>query len=224
MNLDRQEFRTTRTRDEVINDTALMLAARDIRKWLLDETTLIPRLNESPNHYYGHTMDGLVLIEYYGTPSKIGTPYGEWSLSGGGCDNKEEQWREAAKQKLGLVLLQDEYYDNNEMSGGTVGPVWGITKDLNGNDLPVPDWRPMGRRVIGQLCVNRWKNDLPPMSAVAAIAGAVRDIQAKSAGIRVEANVYDVCKAGWEKMEPQLDQWWFDDDLPWNKRHQEAKA
>ncbi len=125
---------TERTFDTVVTDVAMFTAAKSIREWLWKISGLIRRLNEGPNSFYGRTEDGLILIEYYGGPSKVGTPLGEWACTGGGSHNST--WLEHAKERLGLVLLQAEI--QNEQ--GCYGPVWGITKDLDGNALPTPKW------------------------------------------------------------------------------------
>lgn len=111
-------------------DPALYKKAKAIREWLLQISGLIPRLNEDPNPYYHITLDGLTLVEYYGGPSQVGTPLGGWMLSGGGCCS--EHWREEATSRLGLVLLVPGVQSDH----GYDGPIWAITKDLDGNPLP----------------------------------------------------------------------------------------
>ena len=119
-----------------LSDVSMYRAGKAIREWLAQLSGLIPRLNETPNPYYGTTVDGLVLIEYYGGPSCLGTPYGQWAATGGGClENKD--WRDEAKERLGLELLMPETHNEH----GTFGAVWGITKDLDGNPLPKADWK-----------------------------------------------------------------------------------
>jgi hypothetical protein len=118
----------------IATDYGMFNEARRIREWLWEISGLIRRLNEDPNPIYGCTQDGLVLIEYYGAPSSVGTPFGQWCCTGGG--SHEADWLEQAKERLGLVMIQEEI--QNEQ--GCYGPVWGITKDLDGNDLPPPVW------------------------------------------------------------------------------------
>lgn len=115
-------------------DYPMFDAARRIREWLWEISGLIRRLNEDPNPFYGCTTDGLVLIEYYGGPSCVGTPFGQWACTGGG--SHEADWLEQAKERLGLVMIQEEIQNDQ----GCYGPIWGITKDLDGNDLPTPVW------------------------------------------------------------------------------------
>jgi hypothetical protein len=73
---DKDNEMTERTFDTVITDVAMFAAAKSIREWLWKISGLIRRLNEGPNSFYGRTEDGLILIEYYGGPSKVGTPLG----------------------------------------------------------------------------------------------------------------------------------------------------
>lgn len=129
------------TRDvyTVLEDVSMYRAGKAIREWLASLSGLIPRLNQTPNAYYGTTVDGLVLIEYYGGPSSIGTPYGQWAATGGGT-LKNPKWLDEAKERLGLELLMSEI----NKSQGTFGPVWAITKDLDGNPLPKANWQELG--------------------------------------------------------------------------------
>lgn len=126
---------TARNMDTIVTDKVLYEKAMHIREWLWKISGLIRRLNEDPNPCYGRTQDGLVLIEYYGGPSAIGTPLGQWACTGGGCHEKD--WLEQAKERLGLVMIQEEIVNDQ----GCYGPVWGITKDLDGNALPEPKWK-----------------------------------------------------------------------------------
>ena len=123
-----------RALDTILDDTSMWKAAKEIREWLVQISGLCRRLNEDPNPFYESTLDGLVLVEYYGGPSSVGTPLGGWACTGGGVCNGD--WKEKAIERLGLVLLEPEI--RNEQ--GCYGPVWGITKDLEGNPLPKPQW------------------------------------------------------------------------------------
>jgi hypothetical protein len=123
---------------EIVADVQMMQSAMKIREWLCGISGLIPRLNESPNKYYGSTIDGIAVIHYYGGPSRVATPYGSWACTGGGCCN--DDWFEKAEKELGLILLMQEKND----SSGCYGPVHGITKDLEGNKLATPEWTALG--------------------------------------------------------------------------------
>ena len=128
-----------RTYEQIVGDVDMIRKAKAIREWLLELSGLIPRLNESPNPYYGSTVDGLALIHYYGGPSAIATPYGEWMCTGGGC-LKNLNWFEEARDRLGLV----EVVAGVQLDEGYFGPVHAITKDLDGNPLPECVWETRG--------------------------------------------------------------------------------
>jgi len=121
---------TLRPYNTIVSDYSMFRAAMAIREWLWEISGYIRRLNEDPNPYYGVIADGLTIIEYYGSPSCLGTPFGKWACTGGGC--QKAGWFDQAKERLGLVLLIPQIDDEQ----GTHGPVWGITKDLEGNLLP----------------------------------------------------------------------------------------
>lgn len=131
-----QTPRTERNFDQIVADYEMFKRAKAIREWLSDISGLIPRLNEGPNPYYNATVDGLTLVHYYGGPSLIGTPFGGWAATGGGC-LKDHNWLEKATDRLGLELIFAEYQNNQ----GCYGPVHAITKDLDGEPLPKTDWR-----------------------------------------------------------------------------------
>ena len=133
-----------RSMHEIAADVEMIRQAKSIREWLCHLSGLIPRLNERPNPYYGTTLDGLVLIHYYGGPSSVGTPFGEWSCTGGGC-LKNADWFEEAKERLGLVEVMPE----RQISDGCFGPVHAITKDLDGNPVRQCQWELVGIGIPG---------------------------------------------------------------------------
>lgn len=114
----------------LLQDQKLYRDAMAIREWLCELSGLIPRLNEDPNSFYGNTLSGLTLIEYYGGPSAVGTPFGTWACTGGGS-LKNRHWREEATERLGLVVSMPE----TNTSEGTHGPIWKITKNLDGEPI-----------------------------------------------------------------------------------------
>jgi hypothetical protein len=120
---------------DIMNDLHMMQQAKKIREWLAEISGVIPRLKDRPNPYYGNTMDGLCLIGYYGGPSCIGTPFGSWPCGGGGSHNAT--WFEEATERLGLV----EVMPGTNAPNGYYGPVWGITKDVDGNPVTQFDWQ-----------------------------------------------------------------------------------
>jgi hypothetical protein len=127
---------TTRSFEEIVTDFDLYRKAKAIREYLAKLAGCIPRLNENPNFYFGGTVDGLILIHYYGLPSAVGTPFGQWACTGGGCA-ENDNWFQEAEERLELVELFPELQNSN----GCYGPIHAITKDLDGNPLPQVDWR-----------------------------------------------------------------------------------
>ena len=99
-----------RSMHEIVADVEMIRQAKTIREWLCNLSGLIPRLNERPNPYYGTTLDGLVLIHCYGGPSSIGTPFGEWSCTGGGC-LENPGWFDEAKERLEALFLLEKRVD-----------------------------------------------------------------------------------------------------------------
>ena len=91
--------------------------------------------NDKPNPYYGSTLDGLVLIEHHGMPGAVGTPFGLWNAST--CSSPDsDNWLAAATERLGLTLAKPVEYKWSVR----YGPVWNITKDLDGNPLPTTEY------------------------------------------------------------------------------------
>ncbi len=76
-----------------------------------------PYFKSGPNAYGGQTARGLVLKIDYFVPSDIHTPYGRWSILGGGSGDWDKVL-DAIKEPLGLVLMQT----------GETGSLWAITK------------------------------------------------------------------------------------------------
>ena len=111
----------------------LMKHAAYIRKELFNLTTYIPR-NESPNSYWGRTLEGLVLIQYYGCPGAIGTPIGKWSIDGGGYDYNKSIWFKKSQARFGLEEIRPLIIS----SMGEFGPIYAITKGIDGAELPTP--------------------------------------------------------------------------------------
>lgn len=116
-----------------MNLETLMKHASFIRKELFNLTTCISR-NDPPNPYWGRTIEGLVLIQYYGCPGSIGTPIGKWSVDGGGCDFCNGVWFEKSHLRFGLKEIFHLVVNRN----GEFGPVYAITKGMNGEELPTP--------------------------------------------------------------------------------------
>lgn len=131
-----QTAATERSFEQIVTDYDMLRRAKAIREWLSELSGLIPRLNEGPNPYYNATVDGLTLVHYYGGPSLLGTPFGGWAATGGGC-LRDNNWFDKAQDRLGLEVLMPEYQNRQ----GCYGPIHAITKDLDGEPLPKVDWR-----------------------------------------------------------------------------------
>ena len=94
------------------------------------------RLGESPNPFYSQigANGGLALEMYYGHPSKFWTPLGQKSITGSTCSRggQMEQAMKIIKERLGLREIVPRSV--NEM--GEFGPVYQLTKDVDGQPLP----------------------------------------------------------------------------------------
>jgi hypothetical protein len=76
------------------------------------------------NYLDNQTREGLVLEEYYETPSYIHTPFGRWSILG----NTHGNWKkvfDAISEPLGLKLIEEGKYEAGLVN---FGPYWAITK------------------------------------------------------------------------------------------------
>jgi hypothetical protein len=133
----RERFNNLTMNDDQL--VAIMRKVIDISEWLIPQTKCFVHgdvYNGGPNHFYGNIKDngGLFLVESYWNPGYIMTPLGEWAVTNGGeCSH---DWFKTAKDRLGLVVVQE--HCNNKM--GSYGPVYRITKDLEGNPLPEAIW------------------------------------------------------------------------------------
>lgn len=105
-----------------------------LRRTIFNCTTLIERLNESPNPYYGVIpFDGsLILCESYGNPQCFYTPLGKWSITGGGFSNGKEA--EDILNELGIKWTRLKFPTINEM--GQFGGLIQIDEDQFGNNYP----------------------------------------------------------------------------------------
>jgi hypothetical protein len=207
-----------RTMNEILNDVAMMGAARDIRKYLTDlNPKMFKRLGSEPNPFYGHTLDGLVLFDSgYGLPDSIGTPFGEWEMSSGGTYDSD--WLEIATPRLGLIQIVPETYDTNPLFGGMRGAAYAITKDLQGN--PLPDVRfVQERHGVGRVCESHYSELTPDRTApdsreyrtllnLASLARSDEDF----CNELPEIQEFEMCEAAWKRIEPKLGDWKFLDD------------
>ncbi len=89
------------------------------------------RRKEGSNPYYNQTADGLFLEFYYGHPSKLWTPWGEWEFTGSGSGNWEPFLPEIL-ERLGAELHEPERHSKM----GVFGPVYALRKV---DDTVLPD-------------------------------------------------------------------------------------
>jgi hypothetical protein len=97
------------------------------------------RLEQSPNPFYGQVNPngGIALEQDYSTPSRLMTPLGQLEISGGSSsigDGMSKVW-EKLTADLGLVEIVPVKHTRE----GFFGPIFAITKDLEGNQLPVAE-------------------------------------------------------------------------------------
>jgi len=90
---------------------------------------------DTPNPYYYQVEPngGIALIMSYGGPSGFGTPLGELRLSNGGGFSPPAALIDAITEKLGAVEIVPKKITHQ----GEFGPILAITKDLDGNPLPM---------------------------------------------------------------------------------------
>lgn len=105
---------------------------------LLPATALNPADHRAGgiNPYFNRTESGLYLEFYYGYPSKIWTPGGEWSMTGstttpGGVD------REALVEPFMRRLTAFVYEPGHQGRWGYHGPVYGILA-IDGHPVELP--------------------------------------------------------------------------------------
>lgn len=100
-----------------------------------EKPTMEDRRKEGSNPFYNQTRSGLFLEEYYGSPSKLWTPWGYWQFGGGGggIGSALSKARENVMARLGYTVYKE--LENNNM--GSFGPVYAITS-FDGEELPNP--------------------------------------------------------------------------------------
>lgn len=90
------------------------------------------RRREEVNPYHHQTANGLFLEFYYGSPSSLRTPWGEWHFSGSGSGSWEKITPELLK-RFGATLHEPER--TSQM--GVFGPVYALHK-VDEVTLPEP--------------------------------------------------------------------------------------
>lgn len=107
----------------VYADAAIKAAALAIRARIAEMIGMFPA-EATPNSYYGHTQDGLVLACDYGVPNSLFTPWGQLPIHrGGSC--KEPQWLQRLED-LKLAEVAPRMYVDNPLFGGEKGPLYTI--------------------------------------------------------------------------------------------------
>lgn len=99
-----------------------------------DRCPMNDRRKDGANPYYNQTASGIFLEMYYGLPSSLWTPWGKWSIGGGGSGGREwEKVMELLHDRLGITV----YKPVRNETIGTIGPVYFVTK-LDDQVLPPP--------------------------------------------------------------------------------------
>lgn len=105
------------------------------------DLTATSAYGESPNPYYNQTRSGLFIEFYYSHPSKIWTPWGEftvWQCMSGGA---EEKFREYLTEAFGAQVYKERF----RTDAGEHGPYLSLHV-LDGQPLPEPTMFPRGTR------------------------------------------------------------------------------
>jgi len=96
------------------------------RPWLKDQR------KEGVNSSFNQTASGFFLEIYYGQPSRLWTPWGQWGFGGSGCGS----WRNIMPEIL--KRLKAEVYQEKQVSAmGEFGPVYKIMA-FDDQELPEP--------------------------------------------------------------------------------------
>lgn len=85
---------------------------------------------DGANPFYNQTLNGLYLEYYYGTPSKVWTPWGEWHFA-------VTQLYEIKLDDFMSQLSVREHIPEHNTVQGTIGPVYAILA-IDGVELPEP--------------------------------------------------------------------------------------
>jgi hypothetical protein len=128
--------------------------AQDIAKFIKAKLPSFENwTKEGINPFYDRIpFDGAIGLKmYYGAPSSLLTPLGEMKITGSGChpNNMDEVMQELT-DTLGLVEVLPEVNDTM----GCHGPIYAITKDLNGNPLPQLDATNFSQKFMANRSVN----------------------------------------------------------------------
>lgn len=117
---------------EVADFIFAQLAVRNKHRPDHDKLYMEDRRKESVNPFYNQMTQGLALEMYYGMPSRIWTPWGQWGFGGSGMGSFDAFVELLLPQLGGEVLVP---LVANSM--GEFGPTYGITK-IGSMALPQP--------------------------------------------------------------------------------------
>jgi hypothetical protein len=111
--------------------------------------------SESVNPYYSQTSQGLMLELYYGTPSRLWTPWGQWGFAGSSAATGSgfEPLVAALCEELGASVFKPEVVN----SMGCFGPVYALSK-FEGESLPAPAMRPRDERLTYEDAKAQWES------------------------------------------------------------------
>ena len=115
----------------------------------------LKHFKDGPNPFYNQMKSGLILEEYYGTPSKIYTSIGYWNILGSTCSENLgfEKVMDILKNDLGLILLKK----GDQTKKGYFGPYWKITK-FDNNNLPETIEKDKTEYIDCANCKKIWSN------------------------------------------------------------------
>jgi len=108
---------------------------------------------DGPNPFYEQMDTGLILEEYYETPSKIYTSIGYWNILGSTSSQNQgfKKIMNKLKDILGLKLIKEGYQTRN----GYFGAWWEITK-INDTILPISKKKEKSKYIEYSECKNIW--------------------------------------------------------------------
>jgi hypothetical protein len=138
--------------------------------------TLFDRLSDTvqygPNPFDGAILpDGTLLLQMErGCPSRFHTPLGAFIISGGASATPETQARlvDHLKEKFGLIeVVPGSVIDRVER-----GPIYAVTKDLDGNSIPIPQSPLPSITLDYPATLKEWSRVKPDIGAVKAAVRA----------------------------------------------------
>jgi len=105
---------------------------------------------------------GIALEFYYGSPAYFHTPLGKMQITGGASHSGSSQ-RDAVnalQERLGLIEIVPKEVNNM----GEFGPIYAVTKDADGNTLPLPVLGKGQEKISYEDADSLW-NEIKPMQS-----------------------------------------------------------